>query len=393
MKTDVLPQKQENLCVLQVVPNLNIGGVERAAVEIAQHLCENNARALVASAGGRMELRLDRAGGELCRVQKMASKNFLDIIANTATLQQIIRNEGVQLVHARSRAPAWSAYWAAQKCKVPFLTTYHGAYSENNFLKKRYNQVMVKGDAVISISNYISDLIKTRYQVPDDKIFLIPRGADLSVFNEQAVATSRMLALTKAWNIQEDMRPLIMLPGRLTEWKGHEHFIEAAEILKTRRGNNFICLIVGDSGKPEYSRHLETLVKKLNLEDCLRMVGACQDMPAAYKLCSVVVSASTRPEAFGRVAVEAQAMRRPIIATNHGGSQETVLHEQTGWLYKPGSAEELAHYMELGLDQTLEARIQMTQQGLDHVRAHYTIAHMQAATLDVYRQLTSRKQE
>lgn len=380
---------QEGFAVLQVVPELNVGGVERAVIEMAECLTHHGARALVASAGGRLETRLERVGGELIRMPKMASKNMLDIVANSFTLSQKIRRERVNLVHARSRAPAWSACWAAKRAKVPFVTTYHGAYSESNRLKKQYNRVMVKGAAVVAISQYIVDLIKKRYDLPDEKIVLIPRGADTSVFNEQAATTSRMLTLTKAWFIEEDMRPLIILPARLTRWKGHEHFIEATALLKARRGTNFICVIIGDTGTPEYNKKLQNLVNKYQVEDCLRMVGGCQDMPAAYKLASLVVSASTRPEAFGRVAVEAQAMRRPIIATNHGGACETVLHDQSGWLYEPGNAQELAHYMEVGLDQTPNERERMCRIGLDHINANYTIAHMQSRTLALYERLIS----
>ncbi|MDT8345710.1 MAG: glycosyltransferase family 4 protein, partial [Thermohalobaculum sp.] len=315
------------LTILQVVPRLGIGGVERGTVEVAEAIVQAGGRAIIATEGGQLAQKALRAGAEIV-VMNTATKNPLNIWQNAGVLERLIRAEGIDLVHARSRAPAWSAKWAAERCRTPFVTTYHGAYSEGFPLKRLYNSVMASGRPVIAISDFIRDLIIARHHVDPADIVVIPRGADTAVFSEDMVSNERAASLADAWGLLDDPRPIVMLPGRLTRWKGAETLIDAAAILRARQAArqaepDFLVLIVGDDGGSGFDLKLRRRIAAAGVGDFVHLTGATTDMAAAMKLASVVVSASTAPEAFGRVAVEAQAMSRPVIATDHGGARET----------------------------------------------------------------------
>jgi len=377
------------LTVLQALPRLDIGGVERGALEIARAIVEAGGRAIVASEGGRLAGRLTGMGAELA-VLPMASKNPLTILANAGRLARLIRAREVDVVHARSRAPAWSAWLAARRTGTPFVTTWHGVYGEKEPFKRLYNSVMCKGRPTIAISQFIADLIRARHGLDPAHLVVIPRGADTAAFAEEAVGAERAVALAHAWGVVEDARPLAMLPGRLSKWKGQADFIAAAARLKSRRGPDFLCLIVGEDGGSGQAARLTAQAAALGAQDVVRLVGPCDDMPAAYKLASVVVSASTDPEAFGRVAVEAQAMGRPVIATSHGGARETVADGKTGWLYPPGDAQALADALDRALSLDASARAHMGMAGRARVASLFTVAAMQRATLRVYEAAAGR---
>ncbi len=377
------------LTVLQVVPRLDTGGVERGTLEIVEAVVGAGGRAVVATAGGQMMPRVQRAGGEVFEMA-LATKNPFNIWQNAGLLARLIREEGVDLVHARSRAPAWSAYLATLRTRTPFVTTYHGAYNEDLPFKRIYNSVMAKGRPVIAVSDFVAHLVRTQHKVPESRIVVIPRGADISVFSEEAVSAERTVALAERWGILDDPRPVVMLAGRLTRWKGHESLIEAAALLRARRGAEFLILLVGDGGEDWYARALQARIARHGLERQVWLTGGCTDMAAAYKLASVVVSASTDPEAFGRVVVEAQAMGRPVIATDHGGARETVTHGETGWLYPPGDAARLAATLDqaLGLDPSERAHMGLAARARVHAR--YTVSAMQRATISVYEEAAGR---
>ncbi len=386
---DGLRNASRPLTVLQVLPRLDLGGVERGALEIARAIVDAGGRAIVASQGGRLEGRLTGMGAETVTLP-LASKNPLAIIANARRLAHLIRAQEVDVVHARSRAPAWSAWLAARRTGRPFVTTWHGVYSEKEPLKRLYNSVMCKGRPTIAVSQFVADLIRARHGLDPAHLVVIPRGADVAAFAEEQVGAERAIATARAWGIVEDPRPVAMLPGRLSKWKGQGDFIEAAALLKARRGPDFLCLIVGEDGGSGLAQRLEARIAALGAADVARLVGPCDDMPAAYKLASVVVSASTDPEAFGRVAVEAQAMGRPVIATDHGGARETVAHGQTGWLYPPGDAQALAEALDKALSLDASARAHMGMAGRARVASRFTVAAMQRATLDIYETATGR---
>lgn len=309
---------------------------------------------------------------------------------NTRALEKIIEQYGIDIIHARSRAPAWCAHRAAKKMRIKFITTFHGTYNFKSPLKQWYNAIMTKGDRVIAISQFIADHMKKFYKTPQSRIRLIHRGVDLDIFHPDKVPASRMINLAKKWNIAEDL-PVIMLPGRVTAWKGHEVLLRALPLLKNQ---NYVCVFVGSSHEKESFREkLEQQIQKHNLGSKTLFVGDCNDMPAAYMLATVVVSASTDPEAFGRVAAEAQAMGRPVIATDHGGARETVIPEKTGWLVTPNDPQELADMLDKVLLLDAIDRHEIAARAMKHVAKNFDKKQMCTKTLAVYEELLSATQK
>jgi len=369
--------------ILQVLPALVTGGVERGTVDIADAIVAAGGRAIVASAGGQMVTELNRAHAEHVTLP-LNSKNPVVMFKNIARLAELIQREKVDIVHARSRAPAWSALSAAKAAGAAFVTTYHGTYGQSNALKRWYNSVMVKGERVIAISDFIAGHIRQIYGVATGRIRVIPRGVDLARFDARAVSQERMINLALKWRLPDGM-PVIMLPGRLTRWKGQSVFIEAIEKLGR---TDIQCLLVGsDQGREGYTGELKQEIKRRNLGSIVHIVDDCNDMPAAYMLTDVVISASTDPEAFGRVIVEAQALGRPVVATDHGGARETVIENVTGWLTPPGDAQALADAIAKALSLSATQRIELSARAIEHVRVNYSKELMSLRTLEVYAEL------
>ncbi len=377
-----------NPLILQVLPALETGGVERTTVDIAQALGRVGWRSLVVSEGGRMVHELDRAGAEHIEMP-VATKNPLYVHRNAADLAALIFDRGVDLVHARSRAPAWSALLAARRMNVPLVTTFHGTYGLKGPFKRMYNSVMTRGVRVIANSEFIAEQIRNVYGVgigdDADRLVTIPRGIETTrIFNPGAVSAERIIQLSRQWRLN-DGQPVVMLPGRLTRWKGQTVLIDALAQLAR---HDIQCVMVGDDqGRSRYRRELEQMVRHKNLESVVRFVGDCKDMAAAYMLADVVVSASTDPEAFGRIAVEAQAMGRPVIATDHGGARETVLPGETGWLVPPGDALALTESLRRALALDEDARAVMAAAGRAQVMKRFTVEQMGERTLAVYSEL------
>ena len=372
-----------NTAVLQVLPSLVTGGVERGTVEITRAIAKAGGIALVASAGGRMAAAVQRAGGRHVTLP-LDSKNPLTIRRNAALLADVIRTERVAIVHARSRAPAWSAWLACRRTGAHFVTTYHGAYGEDLPFKRHYNAVMAKGERVIVASRFIAELTVARHGTDPACIRLIPRGVDPAAFNPDAVSGDRIARLERAWRVPEGA-PVVLLPARLTRWKGQAVLIEALARLAR---HDVCCVLVGsDQGRRRYAAQLIRQAEALGVADRLRLAGECDDMPAALMLADVVVHASTEPEAFGRVVIEAQAMRRPVIASDLGGPVETVEHGVTGWRVPPGDAGALVAAIEQVLALPAAARADLGIRARAAVQRGYTVAAMQAATLAVYDEL------
>jgi glycosyltransferase involved in cell wall biosynthesis len=369
--------------VLQVLPALAGGGVERGTVEIAAAIAGAGGTALVASAGGRMAAEVERAGGRILSLP-LDSKSPLQVWRNAARLAEIIRAERVDIVHARSRAPAWSAWLAARRAGVHFVTTYHAPYGERPRLKRAYNAVMARGEVVIAISGFIAGLVATRHGVNWARIRIIPRGVDPAVFDPGAVVPEREAALARAWGVAEGAQ-VVLLPGRLTSWKGQEQIIAA--LARMRHRDAIVVLVGADQGRRRYAAGLLELAARLGVAERLRLVGHADDMPAALALSSVVVNASTAPEGFGRVVIEAQAMARPVVAFDHGGAAETVSHGDTGWLVPPGDVDALAAMLDAVLDLPAARLAALGARARAAVQARYTVAAMQQATLEVYRDL------
>jgi glycosyltransferase involved in cell wall biosynthesis len=369
--------------VLQVLPALETGGVERGTLEIAAAIEQAGGRALVASAGGRMVPGLLRCGAGHATLP-LASRDPWRIWRNAAALEELIVRERVDIVHARSRAPAWSAFLAARRTGVPFVTTYHGAYNEGVPGKRWYNSVMARGKLVIAISGFIAELIQQRHGVPPARIRMIPRGVDTTLFDPANINGERVPNLARAWRV-EDGLPIVLLPGRLTRWKGQAVLIHALSRLRNK--DAVVVLAGSDQGRRGYAEELAALARRLRVEHRVRIVGDVTDMPAAMKLSDIVVNASTDPEAFGRVVIEAQAMARSVIATDHGGAVETVAHGVTGWRVRPGDPDELAGMLDAVLADTPARRMEMGTEARAMVTSRFTVKAMQDATLDVYREV------
>jgi glycosyltransferase involved in cell wall biosynthesis len=368
--------------VLQIVPSLASGGVERGTVDLAAALVEAGWTSYVASSGGALEQDILRAGATHLTLP-LASKNPLVMRRNTSALMRLIRQLGIDLVHARSRAPAWSAWAAARATGCRFVTTFHNAYGARAALKRRYNAVMARGQLVIAISHFVGDHAASVYGIGPDRLRIIPRGVDLTTFNPTGVSGQRIIALARQWRVPDDVR-VVMLPGRLTRWKGGLDLISAIAALGRR---DLCCVLVGSEQRPGFRRELETAIEERGLGGLVRIAGECRDMPAAYMLADVVVSASTDPEGFGRVAVEAQAMGRPVVATDHGGARETIVPGVTGWLVPPRDPDALATAIGKILSLGARERERLARRAIAHVAAHFNREAMCARTIEVYEEL------
>ena len=374
--------------LLQVVPELETGGAEQTTLDIARAVVSAGGRALVASRGGRMAAQLEADGGQLVALP-LQSKNPLVMAANAVHLARLIRRERVSLVHARSRAPAFSALWAARATGTPWVATYHGVYGARSALKRWYNAVMTRGDLVIANSNYTRDHVQAEHRVDPRRLVTISRGVDLQRFNPDRVHPDRVRTLRSAWGVADDeTRTIFLLAGRLTRIKGHLIIIEAAEQLKAAGREDFIVLFAGDDqGRTEYRAELLKRIDQADLADMVRLVGHCTDMPAAYLLADVALLPTTVPESFGRAAVEPQAMGRPVIASAHGGTVETVIEGVTGWLVRPGDVSAWAGAIALATEMTVKSRGDMGRAGMARARRLYPVAAMCTATLAAYEQV------
>ena len=377
------PQSGGHPVVLQVLPGLVAGGAERGAVDVAEALVKAGGTAIVASEGGPMEHELARAGALHVKLP-MASKNPFVMRRNVGRLVKLIEEHGVEILHARSRAPAWSAAAAAKRTGCPFVTTFHGTYNFGGPVKRRYNAIMTKGERVIAISHFIAQHIRETYGVDPNLIRVIQRGVDLARFDPGKVSAERVIALATRWRLPDGV-PLVMLPGRLTRWKGHTLLLEA---LAKLGDVDLHCILVGhDPARSGYRQELERKIVALGLESRTMVLDHCDDMPAAYMLADVVVSASTDPEGFGRVVSEAQAMGRPVVVSDHGGAPEQLIQERTGFLFPPGDAGALAAALRRALSLDPDARARLARQAIDNVRHNFSKDRMCAGTLGVYREI------
>jgi len=376
------------LSVLQVTPELNAGGVERTTIEMAEAISRAGGLALVASAGGRLEPDLEAAGGKLIKL-RVNSKNPLTVLANAWRLARIAKEHDVQLIHARSRAPAWSALIAARLSGLPLVTTFHGIYNARSPLKRLYNSVMARGAIVIANSEYTREHVLEFYDAERERVVAIPRGVDLAVFDRARVSADDIAAVRAGWGVApDDARCVIIAPARLTRWKGQLTLIEAVAIIEARRPGALKVIIAGDpQGRAGYVEEVKAAIEKAKLRDVVAVVGHLRHMNMAFAASDFAVFPVTEPEAFGRGAVEAQAMGVPVIASNLGGYIETVIEGETGFLAPPGAAQALAAAIERMLDLGPEQRAAMGSKGRDRVARLYSKEALQAATLAVYRRV------
>lgn len=377
------------MIVLQVIPELEAGGAERTTLEVAEAVIAAGGRALIASEGGRLESELESLGGELIRLP-VASKNPLTLWSNMQAMVRLIRREGVQIVHARSRAPAWSAKWACDRTAARYVTTYHGTYNAKSGLKRRYNSIMARGERVIANSNFIADHVRREHAVGGDRLVVIPRGVDLTRFDPDAVSPERVEALAGQWGVAHlaGKAPLLLLPGRLTGWKGQREAIRALAGLGDIGASPPHLLLAGDAqGRDAYVAELDVLAVTQGVADRVHRVGHCSDMPAALALCDLVLTPSVEPEAFGRTAAEAGAMGRLVVAADHGGAREVVRDGETGWRVDPGNPAALATAIGAALTLDRKAHDSMAADARDHVAKHFSTVSLQASTLRVYHEV------
>jgi glycosyltransferase involved in cell wall biosynthesis len=384
--------------ILQIIPQLDAGGAERTAIDIAAALAQVGARALVASQGGRLVSELQAKGGWWLPFPAK-TKNPLAMALNVGRLQALLQSENVDIVHARSRAPAWVAYGAARRAGTALVTTYHGAYSGRSALKTLYNSVMARGDTVIANSQFTAARIQRLHPFAAGRIKVIPRGIDFTAFSPGVVDPVRVQRLREAWGVAPDER-VVLLAARLTGWKGQKVLIEAARRLHGEGLSDIRFILAGDEqGRTAYVRELDAQIGSLGLTGIVKRVGHCTDMPAAFLASSAVAVASIEPEAFGRSAVEAQAMGAPVVVTDIGAVPETVLAPpevesaaRTGWRVAPNDAEELALALKAALSLGASAREALSARGRSHVEAHFSLDRMCADTLDVYAALIDARE-
>ncbi len=373
------PSAKQPPAILQLVPTLRSGGVERGTIEMARAIINKGWRAYVASSGGPMVAQLERLGAVHITLP-LHKRHPWHIWRNSKHLKNIIEMNAIDIVHARSRGPAWSGWLATKKTSARFITTFHGFYGLQNRAKQRYNSIMVRGDRVIAISYFIAKHIKEYYVVDSDRVRVIHRGVDLQAFNANNVQPRRMMQLSDSWHLPEDL-PLILFPGRLTRWKGQTFFLEALAAMPHR---NFFAVLLGDdNGHPAYRQDIEKLIEAKELQGCVRLAENTSLMPEAYTLAHVVAATSTAPEAFGRVPVEAMAMGRPVIATNHGGACETVVEGETGWLVAPDDITQLTKALTHALSLT-DSQWQTMSEACMRRAQEFSITTMCDATLDTY---------
>ncbi len=367
--------------ILQVLPRLESGGVERGTIEMTAAIRQAGWVALVASSGGSMVPHVTHAGGEHITLP-LKTKNPFKIYANAHRLARLIRERNISLIHARSRAPGWASYLAAKWTGIPFVTTFHGVYSFEGKWKWRYNRVMTLGARVIAVSQFVKEHVMREYHVPVEKVPLIPRGVDFSVFGAKHVIPERLAKLTKQWHLPDEHVPVIFCPGRISRIKGQHVLIEALALMKDE---SFVCIIAGtDEGHEEYRHGLQEQIIAAGLEGKVRMADATKFMNEAYQLSHLVVVPSIKPESFGRVAIEAQAMGLAVVATDHGGARETIIQNETGYLVPPDDAQAMMVSIKYALHRDPATARAMGEFAKRHVREHFSSDQMKEKTLQVY---------
>jgi len=378
------------LKVLQVIPKLGYGGAETGCYDIAHYLYENDCKSYIITSGGELAKFVNKSKVKLIRLP-VQSKNPLIILVNAIIISLIILFFNINIVHARSRAPAWSCLLATKITRRKFVTTFHGTYNFKSKLKKFYNSVMVRSDLIIAGSNFIFSHINENYSdyLTSNKRFLVIfRGINTDYFDPSTTLESEEDNLFKSWQLEVGKK-IILFPGRLTAWKGQEMFLESLNKVNTHLGHEaFIAVILGSQqGRDLYKKKLIRLVEQYRLTNQVKFIEHCKKMPLAYKICNLVVSASIEPEAFGRVSVEAQSMQKPILASNIGGSNETVINDKTGFLYEAGNSEEMSKKIIEILNLEENTLKQMGIEGRKNVINKFNVEKMCFSTYSEYKKL------
>ena len=376
--------------VLQVIPKLGYGGAETGCFDIAHYLFENNCSSFLITNGGPLTKFINKKKVKYIRLP-VNSKNPIIMLLNTILISVIVFFYNIDIIHARSRAPAWSCFFASKITRKKFVTTFHGTYNFKSKIKKFYNSVMLRSDLVIAGSNFIFSHIKENYKeyLNNSKKFLVIfRGINIDYFDASTTFTEDEDKLFKSWNLEVEKKT-ILLPGRITEWKGHEMFIEAMNKINIQLGHkSFKAVILGsDQGRDLYKKKLIRLVEQYRMNDQIKFVDHCENMPLAYKISDLIVSTSIEPEAFGRIAVEAQSMEKPIIASNLGGSKETIVNNKTGILFDAGDSDDLSKKIIEFFNFDKSTIEQMGKEGRKNVSAKFNVEKMCFSTYSEYKKL------
>ena len=380
----------KNKRILQIIPSMEIGGAERTVLEITAFLKNTNYTSLVLTSGGKLIKDLEKLNIEVVQYP-IDKKNPLLIIKNIIELKKLFIEKNIDLIHVRSRAPAWSAIFAARSLKIPIVTTWHGHVSNSSWFKKKYNSIMHKGNALIANSNYTAENINKIYKIDKDKIDIIPRGVNTEKFKASNFSDEEKIKIKKEWKVFDQNKIILLLPARLTRWKGHEVVIKAIGLLKKEEFfKNIICLFAGNQkGSERYIQNLKEIIASLSLDDKIKLIGQVENMPLAYQASNIILSPSIQPEPFGRIPIEAQASGKIIISSNAGAVKETIKSGQdsTGFKVKPNNSEELAHQIKLVIKMKDEDLQEIKKRAILNVKNNFSLETMCKKTLEVYNRL------
>jgi len=379
----------KNKRILQIIPNMEIGGAERTVLEITSFLKDKEFSSLVLTSGGKLIGELEKENIEVIKL-KIDKKNPYSIIKNFFLLIKIFREKKIDLVHVRSRAPAWSAIFAAKKIGIPVLTTWHGHVSNSSFIKKIYNSIMLKGDAVIANSAYTAERISKIYNIDLNKIDIISRGVNVESFEGSKFSNTEISNMKKIWSV-DDNKIIILFPARLTRWKGHLVTIEAINLLKKEKFfDHVIFLFAGEkAGAENYIKKLNSIITKFKLQENIKLVERIENMPLAYHASDVVLSPSIEPEPFGRIPIEAQAAGKTIIASDHGAVKDTIKNGNnfTGFKVKPNDPQALSIAIKQSIIMDKKDLTKMHERAISNVKNNFSLENMCKKTLEVYKRL------
>lgn len=379
----------KNKRILQIIPNMEIGGAERTVLEITSFLKDKEFSSLVLTSGGKLIGELEKENIEVIKL-KIDKKNPYSIIKNFFLFIKIFREKKIDLVHVRSRAPAWSAIFAAKKIGIPVLTTWHGHVSNSSFIKKIYNSIMLKGDAVIANSAYTAERISKIYNIDLNKIDIISRGVNVESFEGSKFSNTEISNMKKMWSV-DDNKIIILFPARLTRWKGHLVTIEAINLLKKEKFfDQVVFLFAGEkAGAENYIKKLNSIITKFKLQENIKLVERIENMPLAYHASDVVLSPSIEPEPFGRIPIEAQAAGKTIIASDHGAVKDTIKNGNnfTGFKVKPNDPQALSIAIKQSIIMDKKDLTKMHERAISNVKNNFSLENMCKKTLEVYKRL------
>jgi len=374
---------QSKISVLQVIPQLDVSGASQGCIDVANYLIHNNHNCVITTHSG-TRLEDARNKGIEVIISPVHSKNPITIFYNIFRLLKIIRKKKIDIIHARSRAPAWSCFFASKLSGKKFVSTFHGTYNFNNFIKKFYNSIMLRTDGTIAISRFIENQIKEQYTIRPNYLKVIYRGIDTNIFNSDNANLQRIKQIEKQYFLESESIK-ILLPGRITGWKGHATLIQAiADVIKNIQ-NKIEVIFVGPVDNLYLKKVLKDQIFDLDMANMFHFIGSSNEMENMYALSDIVISSSTDPEAFGRIAVEGQAMGKFVIASNHGGSKETIINNQTGYLYSPTNYKELSQMIIKAITENKHTSEEVSKLSKNNVRENYSLEQMCVETLKFYK--------